>query len=307
MVKKLSSLWILTAGILWGTMGIFVRRFNNYGIKSMSIVFIRSLLTALIIMLWLIFSDRGKLKIRMRDLWIFAGMGVISIVFFNYCYFTAISLMSLSTASILLYTSPIFVMLLSALIYKEKITLRKIAAAVLSLSGLMLVTGVLTGGSLTAAGIAFGIGSAIGYALYSIFSRAAINRGYDPRTVTCWAFAFAALLSFFGADLPSIVGMISVKPSMIGYTVMFSIVASVAPYILYSLGLEGTETGRAGVIASAEPVAATAFGMIIYHEYPSASAILGIALVIFGLALAVTGKNSVDDSYNKKLRPPINL
>lgn len=287
MISKLSPLFIVLAGCLWGTMGIFVRRLNDAGIESMNIVFIRALFTAAITFALTAIRNKELLKIKLRDVWIFAGTGLISIVLFNFCYFTAISMMSLSAAAILLYTSPIFVMLMSAVIYKERITIRKIIAVLLSLAGLSLVTGVFGGAQLTPAGIVFGLLSAFGYAMYSIFGRTAINRGYSSLTTTAWSFAFAALFSAFFADYGTIFDAVSDSVLIIPYTVVFAIVASVAPYILYSLGLRGTETGKAAVIASVEPIAASLFGIILYHEIPTLQSIFGILLVLTALAMCI--------------------
>lgn len=287
MISKLSPLFIVIAGCLWGSMGIFVRRLNDAGIRSMSIVFIRALFTAAITFALTALHNKELLKIKLRDIWIFAGTGLISIVQFNFCYFTAISMMSLSAAAILLYTSPIFVMLLSAVIYKERITVQKVIAVVLSLAGLSLVTGVFGGARLTPVGIVFGLLSAFGYAMYSIFGRAAINRGYGSLTTTAWSFAFAALFSAFFADHGAIFGAVSDSALIIPYTVVFAIVASVAPYVLYSLGLRGTETGKAAVIASVEPIAASLFGIILYHEIPTVQSVFGILLVLAALAMCI--------------------
>ena len=287
MISKLSPLFIVLAGCLWGTMGIFVRRLNDAGIESMNIVFIRALFTAAITFALTAIRNKELLKIKLRDIWIFVGTGLISIVLFNFCYFTAISMMSLSAAAILLYTSPIFVMLLSAVIYKEKITVQKIIAVVLSLAGLSLVTGVFGGAKLTPAGIVFGLLSAFGYAMYSIFGRAAINRGYSSLTTTAWSFAFAALFSAFFADYGAVINAVSDSALIIPYTVVFAIVASVAPYVLYSLGLHGTETGKAAVIASVEPIAASLFGIILYHEIPTVQSVFGILLVLTALAMCI--------------------
>lgn len=284
--KKLSPLFVVSAGCLWGAMGIFVRSYNKCGVGSMSIVFLRALFTSLIILVWLLAADRSKLRIRLRDTWIFVGMGLLSIVFFNFCYFTAISLTSLSVAAILLYTSPIFVMLMSAIFFREKITLGKALSLIAAIAGLTLVTGVWDGGNtVTLKGAAYGIGSAFGYALYSIFGRAAVDRKYDARTSTFWSFAFAAFFSLFMADMPAIKNMICEKPSMLAYSALFAALVSALPYILYSLGLEGMETGRAGVLASVEPVSATLIGALLYGEYPSASAVAGIVIVLSALAL----------------------
>ena len=287
MISKLSPLFIVLAGCLWGSMGIFVRRLNDAGIQSMSIVFIRALFTAAITFALTALRNKELLKIKLRDIWIFAGTGLISIVLFNFCYFTAISMMSLSAAAILLYTSPIFVMLLSAMIYKERITVQKVIAVVLSLAGLSLVTGVFGGARLTPMGIVFGLLSAFGYAMYSIFGRAAINRGYGSLTTTAWSFAFAALFSAFFADYGAIFGAVSDSALIIPYTVVFAIVASVAPYVLYSLGLRGTETGKAAVIASVEPIAASLFGIILYHEIPTVQSVFGILLVLAALVMCI--------------------
>lgn len=288
MSKKTAPLCIILAGCLWGSMGIFVRRFNEYGVSSMNIVFIRALFTAVMIFGFSAIRKPSSLKLRLRDLWIFAGSGLLSIVFFNFCYFSGISVMPLSLAAILLYTSPIFVMLLSAIFFREKITLRKIIAIAVSITGLALVTGIFSDTvSVTPAGILYGIGSAFGYALYSIFSRLALNRGYTPLAITGWSFAFAAVFSAFFCDFPLLAGLYSVQPSMLLFSAFFALVVSVLPYVLYSTGLTGTENSLAAVIASVEPVAATIFGAVLFGEYPDFSSVIGILLVLGALILCI--------------------
>lgn len=288
MIKKLSPLWVTLAGILWGAMGLFVRKFNTFGVEAMSVVFIRSLFTAIIAALVCLVYDRRLLKIRFRDVWIFAGMGVLSIVFFNYCYFTAINLMSLSAAAILLYTSPVFVSVFSALFFKERITGKRVISIILSIAGLAFVTGIIGGGTaVTYSGILYGIGSAIGYALYSIFNRAAINRGYGALTTIFYGFSFSAICSAFLADFNSIGKMISTDPSMLPYSVLFSLMISVLPYFLYAIGLKGMENSKAAVIASIEPVSASLIGLFVFHEAPTVLAVFGIILVLLSIVMSI--------------------
>lgn len=299
MSKKLAPLWIIIAGCLWGTMGIFVRIFNSYDVEAMSIVFVRSLFTAIITFTAAAAFNRKSLKIKLKDIWIFAGTGLISIVIFNFCYFTAISMMSLSAAAILLYMSPIFVMIFSAIFFREKITLKKISAMVLSIIGLAFVTGIFGGTIISPLGIAYGVASAVSYSLYSIFSRAALKKGYNSLTVTGWSFAFSTIFSAFAADLPACFNMFKSTPSMMLYTLIFSIVASVLPYVFYSIGLKGIETGKAAIIASVEPVAATVIGFIIYRESPTISTIIGIILVLAALVLSIDIRNNCKKKDNE--------
>ena len=132
---RLSPLYIIIAGALWGSMGLFVRRLGDAGCNSAEIAQLRSLVTAVILFLFLIIKERNLLRIRLRDIWCFIGTGVLSIVFFNLCYFTTIELTSLSVAAVLLYTAPAFVIVLSAILFKEQITKRKVIALILTFVG----------------------------------------------------------------------------------------------------------------------------------------------------------------------------
>ena len=112
-MKKAAPFLILLAGILWGSMGLFVRTLNGQGLASMGIVSLRAIVTAVSMLIFLLIFDRRYLQIKIRDIWCFFGTGILSIIFFNYCYFSAITLTSMSVAAVLLYTAPAIVMVLS--------------------------------------------------------------------------------------------------------------------------------------------------------------------------------------------------
>ena len=115
-----ASACILAAGSMWGTMGLWVRRLTAEGLDSMQILALRIVVTAVMMLVFLAVYNRKLLKIRWKDLWCFLGTGICSIVFFGYCYNRTIVLTSLSVAAILLYTAPIFVMILSRFLFGEK-------------------------------------------------------------------------------------------------------------------------------------------------------------------------------------------
>ena len=121
-MKKFSPLLIVTAATLWGTMGLFTRKMTELGFSTLQLVFMRASLTAAILFIYLIVFDREKLKIKLKDIWIFILAALISVVLFQHCYTNAIMAGSISIAATLLYTSPIFVTIISAILFKEKIT-----------------------------------------------------------------------------------------------------------------------------------------------------------------------------------------
>ncbi len=270
---------IVLAAALWGCTGFFVRRLSALGHTQIQIVFLRVIFALAGMAVLLLFRDRRLFRVRLRDLWCFFGTGVVSLLFFNVCYFQAMQLTTLSVAAVLLYTAPCFVMLLSAPLFRERITANKLAALVLMLGGCALVTGILDGNArATLGGVLFGLGSGIGYALYSIFGRYALNRGYDPYTISFYTFAFAAAGCLPFAGLPQLA--VSLTPSAWLYSAGIGLICCTLPYVFYTKGLKWVENGRASLLATMEPLVATLISVLAFGERFTWFNACGIVLMI---------------------------
>ena len=229
---------------------------------------------------------RKELKVRWKDLWCFVGTGILSVAFFNVCYFTCMHYATLSVAAILLYTAPSFVMVFSYFLFKEKIGRRKLIALVLAFAGCVLTSGGLGGAKLSTMGLLTGLGAGLGYALYSIFGKFAIRRGYSSYTITTYTFLLALVGTVPFLNLRHFVICIAEA----GGTNLFTYVAltfmtTVAAYLLYTAGLRGMENGRASIIASIEPVMASLVGFFLYKEAFSIPGIIGMILVLTSCVL----------------------
>ena len=286
---------IVLAGIMWGSMGLFVRGLNADGLESLDIVEIRVLVSSIIMGLFLVFYDRSLFRIKLKDIWCFIGTGVFSLTFFNLCYFKTILMTSMSVAAILLYTAPIIVVLLSTIFFKEKITGLKILAMILTFIGCFFVTGIveslLTGGmsamNLSFKGILIGLGSGLGYALYSIFSRFALEKGYKSVTISFYTFFFSLLATLVIRQPAEIVSTIIAGETMrdLLLCVGIGLVTTVFPYLLYTYGLTKIENGKASIMASVEPVVASLFGIVFFHESLTPGGIIGVVLVLAAIVL----------------------
>ena len=292
MEKKgyLGDILIIIAGLFWGSMGIFVRHLNDLGFSSIQVACLRLTTAGILFALILLIKDRKGFKIALRDIPLFLALGLVSILFFTCCYFTAIRLMTMSTAAILLYTSPIWVMVLAIIFLKEKFTIQKLIALILAFAGCVLVSGF--GGKVTVVGILVGLGSGLGYGLYSIFGTFALKK-YSPYTVTCYTFLIAGLGSIFVSNPVDLVRKISTienKPALFGFVLLTAVVTAVIPFLLYTLGLNMTTAGKAAVLATVEPAAATLFGFFVMKETVGPVAIAGILLVFAAIAVLSLGK-----------------
>ena len=177
--------------------------------------------------------------------------------------------------------------LLSARCFHERITAKKLAALVLTILGLMLVTGMVGSVSrLSLPGILFGLGAGLGYALYSIFSRFAIKRGYAPLTITFYTFLIAAVTSAALGNPARIAGTFAETPSLLLTALLLGSLSTVAPFALYTTGLQYVENGAASIIASVEPVTSTVVGVLLYGEVLSSSNAAGVVLVLLGVVIS---------------------
>ena len=282
-MKKLAPFLVILAGCLWGTMGIFVRHLNAIGLEAMEIVEARAVLTAAAMFAALVLFRRDLLRVNIRDLWVFAGGGIVSVILFNFCYFQTIQRASLSTAAILLYTSPVFVLLLSVPLFGEKLTKKKILCLMMAITGCALSSGLAGGMALSPMTLLFGLGSGFGYGLYSIFSRFALQKGYHPITITAYIFLFGALGGLPLTDFGQLVRVAGADGSNLAYLGAYTLVTTIVPYISYTTGLQQVENGVAAVLACIEPVMATVFGIFFFSEMPDLSGWLGILLVLIAL------------------------
>lgn len=271
---------IILAGIFWGLMGLFVRSFAALGISSTPVAFLRLGFGALIFALIIFIKDRSLFRIKLSRLPLFLALGVCSLSFFTVCYFKAIDMMPLSTAAILLYTSPIWVMLMSALFFKERISAGKLLALAMAFGGCVLVSGI-SGGGLSLAALLCGLGAGFGYALYSILGTVAL-REHEPLTVTFYGFLFGALGCLIACGPANLVSVVAAAPAakLLWLIPASALISAVIPYLCYTQGLKTVEAGKAAVIATVEPVVATLLGIVMYHEPLSVAALCGILLVL---------------------------
>lgn len=280
---------ILAAGCFWGVIGLFTRQLSAVGVTSGGVLIIRSGGCAVLFTLWAILRDPKLMRFRWKDAWLFFCFGVLSTFFFTYCYYRSIELGSLSAACTLMYSAPVFVMVISLFVFGEKFSRRKLMALLCAVVGCTLVSGVLEGETdLSAASVIYGLLAGIGYACYSVCIKALTNRGYDTLTINAWGWILctAAGIAVWGLA-PAAPMFESGRNALL--CVGLIVISGFLPALLYSLGLRGEEAGKGAVMASVEPVVASVVGFLVFHETPTAPGVIGIVLVLGAVALLNLG------------------
>ena len=278
-MKNSAALSVLSAGTLWGLIGLFVNILASKGFEPLQITTLRVttalLLTALII--WR--TDLRQFFIRPKDWWMFFGNGVIGLVFFNWCYFNAIAGGSLAIAALLLYTAPVFVMLMSVVLFHEKLTKAKLIALLITFIGCGCITGSFSDGlTVSRQTLLYGLASGFGYALYSVFGKPATQK-YSALTVSLWCFVFASAFTLPISGLAAKSALFS-DITVWGGIIGIGLVSCVCPNVLYMRGLQKLEAGHAAILATIEPVVAAIVSYLFLGEAFTWQKVLGIVLIL---------------------------
>ena len=292
-LKKIAPLFPLLSGVLWGLTGIFVRKLNGIGMDNFQLTFFRSFFAAISLVAYFLLTDKEKLKVNPKDLWCFFGTGILSVFSFSVCYFYTLMHSSVSVAVILAYTAPFFVIILSAIIFREKITILKLTALFIATLGCFLLCKTDKNTPITAVVILIGLLAGLSYASYSIFARFVVGK-YPPLVITAYTFIFSSIASFFLADFKSLFSVISAHPESILTLIIFTFVSTLMPYLLLTVGLKYVEAGRAAILTTTEVLTASLVGILFFREKITAAGILGIILIlaaVVSINIKLSGKN----------------
>ncbi len=283
-MKKKAFLYVILAGIFWGASGIFVNFLAPFGLTSLQITGIRSIMSAIILGLYLLIFDRKAFRIKPIQLLMFFGIGV-SIFATAYFYFGAIKETSISVAVVLMYTAPAFVMTYSVAFLGERLTKLKLLSVILVIAGCCLVSGLLGNLKFSVKGIIMGIMSGVAYSSYNILTRIAMNKGYKTMSATFYSFLFTALFGLLFSNIGGAVSVAVENPLSILLMVGIGLVSCVAPYLFYTTALKHIHAGTASSLCIVEPMSASIFGVVIFREAMNFSMVSGIVLILLAVFL----------------------
>lgn len=286
MNKKLSTLFVVLAGVFWGIISIFINYLAGEGFSSVEISFMRIASCAIMLFAFLVLFKRNLLKIKLKDLWMFIGTGVISLTIFSLCYFSTMINTSTSVAVSLLYTSPAFIMIFSAILFREKITPVRIASIIMTIIGCSLVSGFVgSAKGMDLKSLLIGIGAGLFYALYSIFARFALKK-YDTLTINFYTFLFSVVGFLPIVRLSGLAHIASASPKLIIIAFVSGFLCGILPYLFYTAGLKNLDTSVAGVLVAVEPLVGCLVGIFGWHEDADILKILGIVLILSSIVIS---------------------
>ena len=279
---------IALAGVFWGTIGLFGKTLEGYGMSSEMIAFSRQFAGFSILFIIFLFKDPSVLRIDRKGLKSAMIIGVVSQGIFNLAYFGSIKLVGTFTAVVLLYFSPVIMFLLGTFMYREKSSRKKVFSVLLCLTGC--VYGV-TGGDFSTlqsntVGILLGLTVALTYSLMPALSKKTTTI-YNPFTIIIYSFMFGAIMLIpFAKPVASIMAVQDKAVFLI--IPLFGFISSSIPYCLYIPSLHNVQVSKLGVIASIELVVSIAIAVLFLKEPLSAGKVAGASIIMASILIMNT-------------------
>ncbi|WP_350343624.1 EamA family transporter [Proteinivorax tanatarense] len=282
-MKSVSICLVMLAAVCWGVSGGIADILMSKGWDPIVISLCRGLFGFICFFTWFLF--------RFRETWIFstrlyiwsllAGVGIAGNFTF---YFLSIQESSIAVAATLMYTAPVFVLLISFLLLIERSTWFKWGCIFGVLIGIILLTGVYNADSISVSfmGVASGLASALFYALFIFGFKNACSIGKPQITLTIAFFSLSVIL-FLAADNNEVAAV--VRSNDIGLFLLLGIVGAGISFILYVVGLRGTAPSTASIVAMVEPVTAALFGVLLIGDELAITQFLGMSIILVTITL----------------------
>lgn len=301
-LKKQTKGYILIgiAATLWGTMSLMIQYLLDFGISSKDIVPWKLFIGFITMCGYVITKDKSLFKVDKKGFCCIALMGFICQTLFSIFLFGAYEKTTIATATALLYTAPIFVMIMSRIFYKESFSIVKIGALILCILGCFLAVteGNIQTLSFDFTGILLGLGSGLTYATMTILSKALLKK-YNQLTIVTYMLGFGCIFSF---PFSNPFAILNIDFSLKIWLDLF--VLGLGPtalsYIFYTTGLlYGAEASKASIISTLEIVVAVFGAYIIYGQNIVGWKLVGIIMILSAVVLVQGNKLNCFNKRNK--------
>ena len=288
-MKRSAAITLILAGcFLWACIGISSRALYAAGFSPFQVCTTKSTVTALGVGIILLITDRSKLAVKKKDIWLITLLGLSKLAQ-DFLIFYGQAHISLSLTAMLQLTSPYYVLVFSALIFKERITVGKVICMIIAAVGCVLATGVLNGGENNDVfGILAAVIAGIAGGVFAMASKGTLNRGYSPETVLFYMFAVGAVISVFFCDLPFMVETAVEDLSIFGYMLLLGIIFTLIPHFMNLSAMKHMPITHVVIIGLSEIIFTALVGLVCFEEYLTLSNIVGMILIISSIIIMET-------------------
>jgi|ERR1041385_1027191 drug/metabolite transporter (DMT)-like permease len=285
MISLKGYVFIIGAALFWGVSATVAKFLFSQQVDTLVLVQMRMTLSCLVLLVFFLIFRRDLLRVKLKDLYRFALLGIIGGAGSNFMYYFTIKETNVATAILLQYTAPLLVLAYAAVTREEELSISKIIAGIVSLGGCFLAVGGehFSLSNISRLGLLSGAGSAICWAFTNISLRH-ILREYKVWTTLVYSFLFASIFWLF---FNSPVQVLAANYSSATWEMFFgfAMISILIPHSFYFLGIRHLTASRAIITATVEPIVAIVSAFIFLQEVLLPVQLAGAVLVIAAIGI----------------------
>lgn len=281
MKKSKALATIIFTSFLFATQGIFFRNLTPLGFTPIQLTAVRGVVSAVLLSIFVLLTRPGLFRATAKELLLFIPAGVFMFLC-AFTYYLALSHTTIATATVLMYSSPIYVLIFSVLFLKERLTPLKLVAVAVMLVGMALVSGIMGGMDFNFRGVVYAILAGVLYAAYNIVAKIEMRRGSDPVTAMIYCFLVMGVLASLFADVPEMVS-ITMQGDTGRILLLLAGIGTVTcavPYLLYTVALKYVPAGTASALGLIEPMAAIIYSVVFFNEPLTVPLAVGVVFIL---------------------------
>ena len=278
---------LCSAMLIFGTIAIFRR---SIPFSSGLLAFSRGLLGGVFLLIFVAVKHHRMEKVEKKQLALLIVSGAIIGVDWI-LLFEAYNCTTVAVATMCFYMQPTIVILLSPVLFREKLSVKKGLCALAAILGMVFVSGVAEGGAGgvdDGRGIALGLCAAALYALTVILNKKVKNEDAYENTIVQLAAAAAVMIPYL--LLTEDFSAVRLNTRTVLLVLLVGVVHSGAAYALYFGSVKALKAQTIAVLGYIDPVSTLFLSALVLHERLSALGILGAALIIGSALVSETGR-----------------
>ena len=291
----------IAAAALWALNGSLSIYLLDDGLEPAHLSELRSAGSFVILLAVLATVSRASLGVRRADVPRLAFLGIAGLALVHVAYFAAIDRLGVGPALTLEYLAPMLVLLWLTIFHGRRMQASLYGALALSIAGCFMVVRAYDPEALNGGGIAWGLVSAVAFAIYMTTAEQAGQR-YQPATILLWGFGFAALFWSFAKPWWNLPVELLDSPRNAALALGVILVGTLFPFLLMVTALRDIPAPRAAIVATLEPALGAAFEWAIHGTKLSPGQIAGGVAVLLAVVWVQSQQTDLQQESAPALR-----
>ncbi|MDD6276663.1 MAG: EamA family transporter [Clostridia bacterium] len=285
----MAKLEMITAMLIFGTLGIVVSAME---LPSAVVAMFRAVIGSIFLVLFMIIKKIRPDKSAIKSNLIKLLLGGTALGFNWIFLFESYRYTGVAVGTLCYYMAPIFVIMLSPLILKEKLTSANILCSAVSVIGAVLISGVGTDSGANLRGVLYGLSAAMIYCFIVLINKKI--SGISSFEITFIQLLISAIVMIIYNLATQNLSELKLKTNTLALIIVIGIIHTGLAYLLYFSSIQKISAQSTAIFSYIDPITAILLSAVVLNEKMSLIQIIGTFLIL-GSALS-------NEFFNKRVK-----